>query len=121
MGMRPGSAKSPNPGDLVAARNSRQRTFRSVATPPSSAPAFTIRSRRSVPGGLSSIAHSVRVPRGGDHTGVSIDLERIEVLELLGMTLAHLNDAETRAEVSPRVPLLMAIRDKFAVALREES
>jgi hypothetical protein len=52
---------------------------------------------------------------------VSIELERIEVLELLGMTLGHLNDAEARGEVSPRVPLLMAIRDKFALALREES
>jgi hypothetical protein len=52
---------------------------------------------------------------------VSIELERIEVLELLGMTLAHLNDAEARVEVSPRVPLLMAIRDKLALALREES
>jgi hypothetical protein len=49
-----------------------------------------------------------------------VELERVEVLELLGMTLAHLNDAETRAEGSPRVPLLMAIRDKLAVALREE-
>jgi predicted DNA-binding protein (UPF0251 family) len=52
---------------------------------------------------------------------VSIELERIEALELLGMTLAHLNDAEARVEVSPRVPLLMAIRDKLALALREES
>jgi hypothetical protein len=52
---------------------------------------------------------------------ISIELERIEALELLGMTLAHLNDAEARVEVSPRVPLLMAIRDKLALALREES
>ena len=52
---------------------------------------------------------------------VSVKLERIEALELLGMTLAHLNDAEARGEVSPRVPLLMAIRDKLALALREES
>ena len=52
---------------------------------------------------------------------VSIELERVEALELLGMTLAHLNDAEARAEASPRVPLLMAIRDKLAKALREES
>ena len=51
---------------------------------------------------------------------VSLALERVEALELLGMTLAHLNDAEARGEVSPRVPLLMAIRDKLAVALREE-
>lgn len=51
---------------------------------------------------------------------VRVELERIEALELLGMTLAHLNDAEARAEMSPRVPLLMAIRDKLALALREE-
>ena len=51
---------------------------------------------------------------------VTVELERVEALELLGMTLAHLNDAEARSEVSPRVPMLMAIRDKFAVALREE-
>jgi hypothetical protein len=51
---------------------------------------------------------------------IKVELERVEVLELLGMTLAHLNDAEARVEVSPRVPLLMAIRDKLALALREE-
>lgn len=51
---------------------------------------------------------------------VRIELERVEALELLAMTLAHLNDAEARAEVSPRLPLLMAIRDKLAIALREE-
>jgi hypothetical protein len=48
-------------------------------------------------------------------------LERLEALELLGMTFAHLHDAEARAEVSPRVPLLMAIRDRLARGLREES
>jgi hypothetical protein len=52
---------------------------------------------------------------------VRVVLERVEALELLGMTLAHLNDAEARAEVSPRVPMLMTIRDKLALALREES
>lgn len=52
---------------------------------------------------------------------VSVELERVEALELLGMTLAHLNDAEASGEVSPRVALLMAIRDKLALALREES
>jgi hypothetical protein len=52
---------------------------------------------------------------------VRIELERVEALELLGMTLAHLNEAEARAEVSPRIPMLMAIRDKLATALREES
>jgi hypothetical protein len=49
-----------------------------------------------------------------------MELERVEALELLGMTLAHLNDAEVRAEMSPRVALLMAIRDKLALGLREE-
>ena len=37
-----------------------------------------------------------------------------------GMTLAHLGDTEARAEMSPRVALLMAIRDKLALGLREE-
>jgi len=35
--------------------------------------------------------------------------------------LAHLNDAEARGEMSARVPLLMAIRDKLARALQEDS
>jgi hypothetical protein len=51
----------------------------------------------------------------------NVELERIEALELLGMTLAHLNVAEARVEMSPRVPLLMAIRDKLALALQEEA
>ena len=51
---------------------------------------------------------------------VRVELARVEALELLAMTLAHLNIAEGSNEVSPRVPLLMAIRDKLAVALREE-
>jgi hypothetical protein len=51
---------------------------------------------------------------------VKVEFERVEALELLGMTLAHLNDAEARAEMSPRMALLMAIRDKLAVGLREE-
>jgi hypothetical protein len=50
---------------------------------------------------------------------IKVELERVEALDLLGMTLAHLNDAEARAEMSPRVPLLMAIRDKLAFAIRE--
>lgn len=37
------------------------------------------------------------------------------------MTLAYLDDAEARTGMSPRVPLLMAVRDKLALALREES
>lgn len=66
------------------------------------------------------------VVRSGPHAAtigpmVRVELERIEVLELLGMTLAHLHHAESHNEVSPRVPLLMAIRDKLAAALREES
>jgi hypothetical protein len=51
---------------------------------------------------------------------VRVDLERVEALELLALTLAHLNFAEARAEMSPRAPLLMAIRDKLALALQEE-
>jgi hypothetical protein len=50
---------------------------------------------------------------------VRSDFERVEALELLAMTLAHLNDAETRADLSPRVPLLMTVRDKLALGLRE--
>lgn len=52
---------------------------------------------------------------------VRVELERVEALELLGMTLAHLNVAEARVNMSPRVPLLMAIRDKLALALQEEA
>jgi len=52
---------------------------------------------------------------------VTLELERVEALELLAMALAHLNHAEAAQEVSQRVPLLMTIRDKLAVALREES
>jgi hypothetical protein len=52
---------------------------------------------------------------------IRVEFQRVEALELLGMTLAHLNNAEARAEVSPRVPMLLAIRDKLAVALREET
>jgi hypothetical protein len=52
---------------------------------------------------------------------VHLELERIEALELLGMTLAHLKEAEARSEVSVRVPMLMAIRDKLAASLQEES
>jgi len=50
-----------------------------------------------------------------------VEFERVEALELLGMTLAHLNDAESRTEMSPRVALLMTIRDKLAQGLREET
>jgi hypothetical protein len=50
----------------------------------------------------------------------TVEFERVEALEVLAMTLAHLNGAEARADLTPRVPLLMAIRDKLAAALREE-
>lgn len=50
----------------------------------------------------------------------TVDLERIEVLELLGMVLAHLNLAEEQREMSARVPLLVSIRDKLAESLQEE-
>jgi hypothetical protein len=52
---------------------------------------------------------------------VRVELERVEALELLGMTLAHLNVAEVRADATPRVALLMSIRDKLALALKEEA
>jgi hypothetical protein len=52
---------------------------------------------------------------------IKVEFERVEALELLAMTLAHLNDAEARADLSPRVPLLMAIRDKLARGLREKT
>jgi hypothetical protein len=66
--------------------------------------------------------HMARIAPGVVTIGpvVSIELERVEALELLGMTLAHLKDAEARAEMSPRVAPLMAIRDKLALGLREE-
>ena len=51
---------------------------------------------------------------------VRVELQRVEALELLAMTLGHLNQAEARHEVSARVPLLLAIRDKLAASLREE-
>jgi hypothetical protein len=52
---------------------------------------------------------------------VDLELERVKALELLGMTLAHLNLAEQQSELSPRIPLLMTIRDKLSHALREET
>jgi hypothetical protein len=36
------------------------------------------------------------------------------------MTLAHLKDAEVRSEMTPRVPLLMSVRDKLVLGLRED-
>ncbi|WP_419913040.1 hypothetical protein [Candidatus Poriferisodalis sp.] len=49
-----------------------------------------------------------------------IELERVETLELLGMVLAHLNDAEAAGDMSPRIATLMSIRDKLATGLRGE-
>ena len=51
---------------------------------------------------------------------VRVEFERVEALELLAMTLAHLNIAESRTDLTPRVPLLMAVRDKLARGLQEE-
>jgi hypothetical protein len=42
---------------------------------------------------------------------IKVELQRVKTLELLGMTLAGLKDAEARAEMSPRIMLLMAVRD----------
>lgn len=50
-----------------------------------------------------------------------VELDRVEALELLGMVLAHLNDAEARHELSARVPILMSVRDKLAKSLQEDT
>ena len=50
-----------------------------------------------------------------------IELERVETLELMALVLAHLNHAEVTGEVSARVSMLLGIRDKLALALREET
>jgi hypothetical protein len=44
----------------------------------------------------------------------------IAALEMLATVLAHLNVSEARADLSPRVPMLIAIRDNLAQGLREE-
>ncbi len=49
-----------------------------------------------------------------------VELERVEALELMGMVIAHLNVAEAAGELSPRIPTLLAVRDKLAAGLREE-
>ena len=51
---------------------------------------------------------------------VNLELERIEALELMGMVLAHLNTAEERGDLTPRIPVLTSIRDKLAEGLREQ-
>ncbi len=53
-------------------------------------------------------------------TMIHLELERVECLDLLAMVLAHLNHAEASGELSPRVPMLMTLRDKLATGLREE-
>lgn len=66
-----------------------------------------------------------RAVHSGPHSATigpvaDVELDRVEVLELLGMVLAHLNDAEARREMSARVPMLMGIRDKLAASLQED-
>ena len=51
---------------------------------------------------------------------VHVELERVEALELLGMVLAHLNNAEAAGDLSPRIATLLAVRDKLAAGLREQ-
>lgn len=63
---------------------------------------------------------SNRASTGYYWTNMNAELERFETLEVLAMVLAHLNYAEANRELSPRVPLLMGIRDKLAAALRED-
>lgn len=50
---------------------------------------------------------------------VSVELERIEALEPVGMVVAHLNDAEESGELSPRIATLLSIRDKLVPGLRD--
>ncbi|MCY3651084.1 MAG: hypothetical protein OXG40_15170 [Acidimicrobiaceae bacterium] len=49
-----------------------------------------------------------------------VELERIEALELMGMVVAHLNDAEAAGDLTPRIATLLGIRDKLAAGLRED-
>ena len=51
---------------------------------------------------------------------MKIELERVEALELLAMTLAHIRDAEDRNELSVRVPILLSVREKLAAGLRNQ-
>ena len=77
---------------------------------------------------LQGIAPTVTASRAGPKrtghgyywTVIQVELERVEGLELLAMVLAHLNHAEASGELSPRVPMLMTLRDKLATGLREE-
>lgn len=49
-----------------------------------------------------------------------LELERVEALELMGMVMGHLREAEATGELLPRSATLMAIRDKLANGLRED-
>ncbi len=51
---------------------------------------------------------------------MSLELERIEALDLLGMVQGHLNWALADGELSPRVATLMRVRDKLVAVLQEE-
>ena len=51
---------------------------------------------------------------------ISVEFERIEALEMLGMVVAHLNVAEASGDLSPRLATLLGIRDKLAAGLRED-
>ena len=48
---------------------------------------------------------------------VTVTFERGEALQLLALTLLHLDVASSRDEVTARVPLLLNVRDKLADAL----
>jgi hypothetical protein len=51
---------------------------------------------------------------------VNIDVERVDALEYLAMTVAHLKDAGTRSGGHLRAtPLLGSVQDKLALGLRE--
>ena len=50
---------------------------------------------------------------------VTVELERIEALELLGMVISHLNEPRIDP-LTPRLALLMSIQGKLNQALWEE-
>jgi hypothetical protein len=93
------------------------RVLRYQVSPVASGRRKPRRPRRHLP--LNAVVHSGPQP---DTLGpkVNVEFERVEALELLAMTLAHLNHVEAHGEISTRVPLL-TIRDKLALALREET
>jgi hypothetical protein len=71
------------------------------------------------PGSLAGNAVLMGPPLATIEPVVKVELERVEALELLAMTLAHLNVAEALVRDVATTALLMAIRDKLAFALRE--